>query len=451
MSVGGKLNRGIEPPPTGLAGYAPEVSHQPGAARAWSFTCRGRAMRCEGKGERRGPLSEAVRPRPVRIADRFCDSSTGCRSRSVSSPRLRLPGMSTDIVDESWTENEDGWGGERKKTWRKSQSSAESRQTWRRTNAASHGRRAGDHQGCPRAFREGTGRKGATSYQHHEPALRPAGGCLGPAVTGSWALPNRRLTIHHAARGNGERGLVPGRAATGASRRVTTIKLPRCAVDGGGCVRAGSGRRTGQAAGTTERRTGYDDVTVPGGRSPVAPNAPGSSGWKPLRGGRWATHPVSRTVTHASLAFVCAAAHQDRRAERRLMPFRRRGRRRSNGDRRRGGSPVSTGRICGRTRRRDARPSDNGGKDWMDPRGPSGANQESGRNRAACFKITDRSPSDGGSTQAQQRSGTSGRFGSRRVGGGKPPVGGFAASGGRQGDPRRSNGHAGGALGNLKH
>ncbi|EJK70840.1 hypothetical protein THAOC_07770, partial [Thalassiosira oceanica] len=32
-----------------------------------------RAKRCEGKGEKRGPLSEALRPLPVRVADRFCD------------------------------------------------------------------------------------------------------------------------------------------------------------------------------------------------------------------------------------------------------------------------------------------------------------------------------------------------------------------------------------------
>ncbi|EJK76813.1 hypothetical protein THAOC_01402, partial [Thalassiosira oceanica] len=357
----------------------------------------------------------------------------GCRSRSVSSPRLRLPGMSTDIVDESWTENEDGWGGERKKTWRKSQSSAESRQTWWRTNAAPHGRKAGDHQGSPRASGRGLGVDGVAGddtsllMQGREQRVTSTMNLCcdqqdvvyGPAVTGSRARSEQEAD--YSSRGKGQRragALVrPGRAATGASRRDATIKLPRCGrwrVRQGGKRSEGGPRRGHHRAADV----GYDAVTIPGGRLP----------------GRPPTRPGLRDESPSEDAG-------------RPTPI--------------GGKPGCAGLFRGRrTRRRDARPTDDNGRRTGWTRevrtgrrgrgGGSSANQGRIVLRASKSPI-DRSPLDGGSTHAQRRSGTSGRVGSRWVRGGKPPVGGFAARGGRQGDPRRSNGHAGGALLNWNH
>ncbi|EJK70007.1 hypothetical protein THAOC_08676 [Thalassiosira oceanica] len=218
--------------------------------------------------------------------------------------------MSTDIVDESWTENEDGWGGERNKTWRKSQSSAESRQTWWRTNAAPHGRRAGDHQGCPRASGRGLGVDGIAGDDTSLPGqgrgqrvtstmnLR----CdqqevvYGPAVTGSRARSEQEAD--YSSRGKGQRRRAgPSSPRPGGNGRVSsgnnnqTAALP---VAGASRREAAGGRARQQTPPRGGR--GYNAVTTPvprrarvfGMRAP--PRMPAAE--------------LACTLIHASLAFA---------------------------------------------------------------------------------------------------------------------------------------------------
>ncbi|EJK70842.1 hypothetical protein THAOC_07768, partial [Thalassiosira oceanica] len=124
-----------------------------------------------------------------------------------------------------------------------------------------------------------------------------------------------------------------------------------------------------------------------------------------------------------------------------------------------GGKPGCAGLFRGRTRRRDARPTDDNGRrtGWTREvrtgrRGRGGVSSAN-TGRIASFKITDRSVALGRRlTQLQQQSGTSGRVGSRWLRGGKPPVRWIRCSpppwlAGRS----NGTGEAGGVPGNHNH
>ncbi|EJK59790.1 hypothetical protein THAOC_19947, partial [Thalassiosira oceanica] len=96
--------------------------------------------------------------------------------------------------------------------------------------------------------------KGATSYQHHEPVLRPAGCCLRP---GSDRLKGgaAEQEADYSSRGKGQQR----RAGPSPARPGET---------------SGKRQEDGQASGSTARRTGYDaDRRRRPGRS-----LPGSTG-----------------------------------------------------------------------------------------------------------------------------------------------------------------------------